>query len=147
MAYIEKEAVAEIRRKIKKEFGKEWKFSVTRSDYSGVRIAIMKAPIDFIACKNFERYTEEEAEWVRKDLLSGKLDVNEFWINENWDGEARKVFLRIKKIVADVAGARYNRNADDPGADYPDYNYFLWMQVGKWDRPCEFPHKEEAEAA
>lgn len=140
MAYMSKETVAEIRKRIRKEFGKEWKFSVTMSDYSGVRIAVMKAPVDFVACKNFEGYDEMEREWVIQELVSGRLDVNEYRIEESWKGEARKAFRKIKKIVAEVAGTRYDRNAGDPGADYPNYNYFLWMQIGKWGKPCEFPH-------
>jgi len=139
MAYIEKEKVAEIRKRIKKEFGKEWKFSVTWADYSGVRIAIMKSPLNFIALKNFEGYDEIEKEWICRELLEGKLEINEYRIDENWKGEARAVLRKIKKIVDEVAGGRYNRNADDPGADYPDYNYFLWIQIGKWNKPCEFP--------
>ena len=150
MAYMSKEEVAEIRKRIKKEFGKEWKFSVTMADHSGVRVAVMKAPIDFIALKNFERYDEVEKEWVIRELVSGRLDVNEYRIDESWRGEARKAFKKIKKITAEVAGTRYDRNAGDPGADYPNYNYFLWIQIGKWNNPCQFPHivtKYDREAA
>ena len=46
MAYIEKERVAEIRVELKKLFP-QFKFSVTRQNYSSVNIKIMKGDIDF----------------------------------------------------------------------------------------------------
>ncbi len=47
MAYLKTEEVAVIRQMLKAEFP-SWKFSVVRDDnYSGVRIAILEAPIDF----------------------------------------------------------------------------------------------------
>ena len=47
MAYIGAEDVKAIREALKKEFGKDFKFSVTRDHYSGVRIAIMSGVANF----------------------------------------------------------------------------------------------------
>ncbi|NPA75996.1 MAG: hypothetical protein GXO25_07965 [Euryarchaeota archaeon] len=148
MAYIEKEKVAEIRKRIKAAFNKEWKFSIVRDDYSGIRVAVMKAPIDFRKDYIFKHFEgDQERETVFKRLNEGKFEVNEFYINERWSGAARRAFNKIISIIYEVAGVPVNRNADDPGADYPDYNFFIWLQIGKWDKPCEFPRDAQSAAA
>ena len=47
MAYIDTKDVKAIREALKAEFGKDFKFSVTRDHYSGVRIAIMSGVANF----------------------------------------------------------------------------------------------------
>jgi hypothetical protein len=148
MAYLEKEKVAEIRKRIKAAFNKEWKFSVTRDDYSGVRVAIMRAPIDFRKDYVFKHFADENDRKVILDRLdNGKLEVNEFYVDEQWTGAAQRAFNKILSIIYEVAGVPVNRNADDPGADYPNYDFFIYVQIGKWDKPCEFPRLDQSAAA
>ena len=47
MAYIDTKDVKAIREALKAEFGKDFKFSVTREHYSSVRISIMRGVENF----------------------------------------------------------------------------------------------------
>lgn len=49
MAYIETEKVKQIREEIKKAFPSKqgWKFSIKKEHYTGVRIVVLKAPVNF----------------------------------------------------------------------------------------------------
>lgn len=136
MAYIEKERVAEIRAELKKLFP-TFKFSVTRQDYSTVSVKIMKGDIDFfddaMRPDGLDHWgeTRKLSDYAKKE---GHTTVNEFHIEGNWEGEARKMLLTIKEIVCK---GNYNRNAGDMGADYADWNFFTRISVGSYDKPYE----------
>jgi hypothetical protein len=113
MAYIEKEAVANIRKAIKKAFPKSWKFSVTRNHCSEVIIALMEGPMELV-----ETYQQ----------------LNHYH-SHFYEGEIRSMINKVVSIVNDVHEPVVDRNAGDMGADYGNNNYFLSVHVGKWDRP------------
>lgn len=136
MAYIEKERVAEIRVELKKLFP-QFKFSVTRQNYSSIVIKIMKGDIDFFndAMRpdgtNHYGDSRKLSDYAKQ---KGHTSVNEYYIKENWCGEAQKMLSKIRDIACK---GNYNRNAGDMGADYPDWNFFVHISVGSYDKPYE----------
>lgn len=119
MAYLEKEKVAEIRKIIRSTFpSKEgWKISVSREDYSGINVNVMRSPLRF---------------------SSNNKPINDFYTDQLENEHERAVFGIMNKIITRVTGGCYNRNAGDPSADYADFNYFKHFRIGKWDKNCEF---------
>jgi hypothetical protein len=111
MAYISTADVKLIRDRIKWEFP-NIKFSIVRQHASTVNITAVKGNIDF--------------------PMDG-CDLNSFY-PENYSPE---VTSYIKKIVEIVEGVKenYDSNAGDLGADYPNYNYFYNLKVGRYDCP------------
>ena len=151
MAYMSKEEVKQVRENLKKTFGKRFKFSVTRYDYSGVNVKIMEGDIEdwskYLRLKNEDLMGENEKQAQRyytDEVKKGYFDINHYWISETWKGEAEEIFLKIWECCQ-VGGGHYNRNADDPAADYADFTYFVNMGVGKWNKP--YVCKEEKRAA
>jgi len=120
MAYISTEDVKEIRARIRKQFPSKdgWKISVRRENGTSVNVDILTAPIDFSI--DGERYYQ----------------VNDFYIEEHYRDypEIKEVLFFIKNTITDVK-ENWNRNANDPYADYADYNYFIHISVGQWDKP------------
>ena len=119
MAYISTENVKAIRTEIKKVFPakKGWKFSITKEHHSGVHVNIMESKVNL------------------DPEHKGNYGVNEYYIDDIYkDNEVlRYVFNRIDEIINNVKQCK-NRNASDPFADYPDYNFFYYIAVGKWDK-------------
>ena len=132
MAYMSSETVKEIRKMVKAEFPARdgWKFSITNRDNSGVAIAVMQSPFDFM-----EYLTEDAAVHYQVGLEMGYVQVNEFNIPDTWKGSARYLFTRLLEIVELVAGKNEDRNAGDVYADYSNWNYYVWLSIGKWDKP------------
>lgn len=126
MPYITTERVAEIRAELKKEFP-EYKFSITREDHSGIQIAIMEAPVDFTPiCRHGEGY----------------IQVNHFHIENNYreQPEIKDPLLKIYNIAN--AG---NRTLVEDG-DYGSVPcFYVWLHIGKWDKPFKFVPKEVKE--
>lgn len=60
--------------------------------------------------------------------------INEFWIKDSWCGAAQKMLLQVKEIACK---GNYDRNAGDMGADYADWNFFVRISVGSYDKPYE----------
>lgn len=121
MAYLETDKVKEIRKQINETFKKDgFKFSVTRSNYSGVNINLMVSPLD---------------------LGTVNESLNDFFIHEHENENVRNIFGICKKIITRVCGENYNRNAGDLCADYADYNYFKNFRIGKWDQDCKITTK------
>lgn len=118
MAYMSKEEIKEIRNLIKQNFPKEYKFSITSYHYSGVNIALIKSPIKYDSA-----YTQ----------------VNEYHLDSQFkdNTELLNLFKKIL-IITNRVKPNYNRNANDPGADYSDYNYFLNLSIGKYDQAYSY---------
>lgn len=137
MAYIEKERVAEIRAELKKLFP-TFKFSVTRQNYSSINIKIIRGDIDFF---NDDMRADGTTHFGESRKLSdytkanGHTSVNEYYIKENWVGEAQKMLSQIRDIACE---GNFNRNAGDMGADYPDWNFFVHISIGSYDKPYQF---------
>jgi len=108
MPYISTERVKEIREQLKKAFP-GWKFSVTRQHHIEVSVAIMSAPLDF--GKEYQQ-------------------VNQYYINEHYQGEIRDSLLEINDIMEASNGTLV------VDADYGSVpNYYTSLSIGQWDKP------------
>jgi len=120
MAYISAEDVKSIRTEIRKQYpSKEgWKFSVRKLHSSEISVSILTAPINL------------DPKGIGHD------SVNDFYIAETYKDspEIRDVLLNIKNIIETVK-VNYDSNANDPYADYANYNYFIDISIGEWDKP------------
>ena len=112
MAYISKQDVQEIRRRMKLLFPKDWKFSITRSHSDSINITLMEGPIQI------------EGDYLQ--LNDMRPDIHDDTIKEYVE--------LLNEIVEDVK-ANYDSNAGDMGADYPAWNYHKNYAIGKWDKP------------
>lgn len=114
MPYITNEEMTEKRNAIKKAFP-NWKFSITRHNYSTIVVDILQAPIDLVN-------------------NSGNRNVNCFYIKETFTGEAKEALLKIHDIAANGKRAlTYDQDYGSVPTFYTDIN------IGKWDKP--FIHK------
>jgi len=124
MAYITTEEVKAIRQALKAEFGKTFKFSVTKQNYSQVTVSVMASPLAF---------TEQ---------LNGRdnAEINHYWIedNEKLSSEEKKVAEKINQIIltapAKLTGEAFRDNSDSM-TDYCDVSYYFHISLGKWDKP------------
>lgn len=112
-----KEIAKEIRKHLKAVFGKGWKFSVVRdsggSYTASITVSIMQAPVEI--------RTVEDAYMQ----LNHYYPENETRLTES----GRAVFNLVTAI------ARYRHwDKSDPMVDYFNTNYYLHVQLGKWDR-------------
>lgn len=106
MGYITKERVSEIRETLKKEFPKT-KFSITRENYSGVKIAIMESDIDFN-----EKYRQ----------------VNNYHLSSNYSGDQLMMLEKINQVAND--GVSFHETGDYGSQP----SHYVWISIGKWDK-------------
>lgn len=106
--------VAEIRAEIKAMFP-EIKFSISKDNYNGVMIKIMKAPASYNLNPDNEEY----------------YDVNEYRLDEWYSGKAQEVFKAIYAIAS----------KDVVHYDTADYgrqpSFYISIGVGRFDKPFQ----------
>lgn len=115
MAYLSKEETKIIREKIKNQFGKDFKFSITNSHFTSINVNLMSSPIDF---------------------PKENIQINHYRIEESLKETPNmaEVFKKIFEIITSTKDY-YDRNAGDPFADYGDQTFFINLSIGKWDKP------------
>lgn len=112
-----KEIASIVREKIKEEL-KDVKFSVSKESYSGgssITVALMEAPFD-VLLGEAQKYVQ----------------VNQFYIND--DKRLTDIAKTTLSKAYDIANS-YNYDDSDPMTDYFNNNFFIHLQVGKWDKP------------
>ncbi|MBS9775730.1 MAG: hypothetical protein KGV57_01400 [Fusobacterium sp.] len=121
MAYLSKDEVKVRREKIKKLFPvkKGWKFSITRDHFSGIKLAILQAPTNFL-----------------KDTEQGYLSINECYIDENFPKEQAKVLNQMYAVLN-----QGNYNNSDPMTDYFNVGFYVSMSIGKWNQNFVYVEK------
>lgn len=134
MAYIDTKDVKAIREALKAEFGKDFKFSVTRDHYSGVRIAIMSGVANFYdgSMDTTDKYSG------RVNTFDGYTQLNHYHLH--FYGEHEALFQKISDIAhtaPGLAGGKSYYCNDDAQSDYFDRAYYVSIHVGKWDKPYE----------
>ena len=134
MAYIGAEDVKAIREALKKEFGKDFKFSVTRDNHSGVRIAIMSGVANFYdgELDSTDKYNG------RVNKFNGYTQLNHYHLH--FYGAYEELFTKISEIAhtaPGLAGGKTYYCNDDTQTDYFDRAYYVSIHVGKWDKPYE----------
>lgn len=123
MAYKNRtERVAEIREELKREFP-DFKFSIRKDGYNGVRIAILSAPINLL---------EGEPEGTKY------VDVNHYYIDEHFK-DVPAVRDVLKKIYGIASRGVTYRETGDYGTQ-PDF--YVYIKIGDSDKPFEFIPKK-----
>jgi hypothetical protein len=112
MAYVNKEQMKAVRAGIKKEFGKDYKFSVVCRHYSSIDVSLMEGT---------------------EDLKETYQQLNQFY-PKNYNEYLQDVVNRVNKVILDVCGNSTGED-HDPMTDYFANNYYQSIQVGKWNRP------------
>lgn len=117
MGYISTEQVKAIREEVKKVLTAKdgFKFSISREHYYGVRIVLLQTPLEM-------------------DVKT--RDINHYYLDRIECKNTRLVFELVQKAITRVMGENVNRNANDPGADYCDYDFYQTLKVGEWNKPC-----------
>ena len=134
MAYIDTKDVKAIREALKAEFGKDFKFSVTRDHYSGVRIAIMSGVANFYdgELDTTDKYSGRVYEF------DGYAQINHYHLH--YYGAYQTLLEKISEIAhtaPGLAGGKKYFCEDDVMSDYFSRAYYVSINVGKWDKPYE----------
>lgn len=133
MAYMNQEKKAQIAALIKpllKEYGLKGTLSV--HNYSSINLNIKAGNIDFIGNANavIEKNVNNHTPY---DKIKKYLDVNVYWVADNYTGVAKEFLL---KAVKALQGANYYDNSDAM-TDYFDTAYYYGIKIGNWDKPYE----------
>ena len=133
MAYVSQEKKAEIAPVIKALLKKyNLKGSLSVNNHSTLVLTVKSGAIDFIKNHNAKasqhpRYYEEQVYQPVKD----SIDVNTYWINDNYTGKAKEFLNAAKKALE---GPGFFNN-DDSQSDYFHRSHYIDISVGKWNKP------------
>ena len=121
MAFISKEdknTKAVLLRALGKKYG--IKLSVARHNYSTIVLNIYSGKIDFMN------------EYNLKDD-SGYIQVNDYRIDHNFHGVSQEFLLAAHTILNDG-----NHNNSDIMTDYFDVGFYIYINIGKFNKPYEY---------
>jgi hypothetical protein len=125
---LSKKDIAKIMREYVKNVYPTWKFSIRMDGYNSIHISVMEAPIDL--------FTSEG----REGLYNGKAheQINHYYI----DGDSR-ITDYCKMVLKDIYSmlSSYNFDDSDSSIDYFHTNFYITLQIGKWNRPFEVVEK------
>ena len=146
--YSTKDITKYVRQRLRAEF-KDLKFSVRCEYYSmgsSMHITILESKkVRFV--KKYEEITDSEvlsmmsarndteAEVrgrIKKLQDTNNYQVNQYHIETDWQftEEGKKVLKRVLEIAN-----KYNHDNSDIQSDYFDVNYYLHINLGRWDKP------------
>jgi len=131
MAYMDQSKKAELAPAIKNVLKKyKMKASLAVRNYSTLVCNIKSGPIDIIG--NMVDLAIKRPDSFSSRTLSAPtyIQVNEFWIQNHYTGEALK-FLTELKDAMNVG----NYDRSDMQSDYFDVGFYIDINVGNWDKP------------
>jgi hypothetical protein len=138
MAYMSQEKKARIAPVVKAILKKyHVKGSLAVRNHSTLVLNIKSGTIDFIENfietdkkKPYAKYmSEDQVAYIRKNR---SLDVNPFWFQEHFSGQALKFLDEIFRAMN--AG---NHDRSDAMTDYFDVGWYVDVNIGRWDKPYE----------
>jgi hypothetical protein len=143
MAYMDKTRKAVIAAALKPVLA-HWGItgSLSVRNHQVIVLTITAGPIDFvenwIACSGqqglFTISEERRSEQHRLVRERCHIDVNPFYLDQHWSGDALE-FLKAAKTALKAAGW-YDRS--DPHTDYFDTAYYIDIRIGRWDKPYRY---------
>jgi hypothetical protein len=134
MAYMSQEKKQKLAPKITtilKKYGVKGSLSVYH--HSTLRLTLKSGKIDFIA--NSNRVCGSSHYQVANGFVpntSGSCDVNPYWFQEHYDGQALKF---LKDVLEAMNEGNHNRS--DIQSDYFDVGWYVDVKIGKWNMPYE----------
>jgi hypothetical protein len=133
MAYITAEDVKAIRNELKARYPK-FKFGCKKGAGSlSVDVTIKQGPVDFIENYLTGATPGTNVDYIRK---SGSLQVNPYWLDSTYSGEALTILEDIVTIVK-TAPARGWYDRSDAMTDYFDTAYYFHISIGEWNKPYQ----------
>lgn len=121
MAYVSQEMKAKLAPAVKDVLKKyNLKGSLAVNNHSTLALTITGGKLNF-----FEDYAG------RDEADRGYIQVNHYWIQNNFNGEAAAC---LTELVDAMKGPDFFDNSD-PQADYFNVSHYLNIQIGKWNRP------------
>ncbi len=136
MAYVSQDLKAKLAPAIKavlKKYGIKGTLAVRT--HSTLQLNIKSGKIDFIEnylstdkrSPSAKKLSADQIAYVRKN---GTLDVNPYWYQEHFSGNA-------KKFLTEVIGAMKTGNWDnsDIQTDYFDVGWYIDVNIGNWKKP------------
>lgn len=132
MNQAKKKIIAELVKPILKKYNLKGSLSVKH--YSSIVLTLKSGKIDFI--KNYNDNAIEKnqsiSEWQRKkdSIDVNYMQVNEFYINENYTGIAREALSALKFALQGADW--YDKSSIQE--DYFDIAYYIDINIGKYDQ-------------
>lgn len=112
MAYMSQEKKAQLAPGIKAVLKKyNMKASISVRHHTGLVVSIKSGPLF-------------------KDQNNAYKEVNEFYINEHYEGKEKDFLLELKAAMS--VG---NYDNSDPMTDYFSVGWYIYIHIGRWDKP------------
>ena len=137
MAYMNQETKAKIVEAVKpilKKYGIKASFGVRH--HSTIVVNIKSGRIDFIG--NFIETIRSKPGPESRRTLSNRvtkdqcLDVNQYWLTEQFNGKALECLEEIFKAIK-TAGNWFDKS--DAQTDYFNTAFYMDVNIGKWNQP------------
>lgn len=131
--------IAKIVRKFLKDNLKKYKFSVTTEMFSGgsaLNVSLMSAPMKVFVDFLDENKVYKDFEYQKLRLKSyhekNYMQINDFYIKEDnfLTAKCKVIFMKVFKFVNS-----FNYDDSDSQIDYFDTNFYVHLNVGKYDKP------------
>ena len=132
MAYVSQERKSEIAPKVKavlKKYGVKGTLSVRH--HSTLVLTLKSGKIDFIA--NSNRVCGSNHYQVSRGFkanTTGYDTINPYWFQDHYDGKAKAFLTEVFAALN-----RGNHDNSDIQTDYFDVGWYVYVKIGKWDKP------------
>ena len=120
MAYMNQENKKRLATLAKAVLPSDWKVSFSVKHNSGITATISKAPASVMA--DYISNTEYK-----------RPQVNIYHLEKSWKGETLKTLEKLNQALHTG-----NHNRSDIQSDYFDVGWYVDIEFGKWNKPCEF---------
>ena len=125
MAYMNQERKAKIAPVVKAICTKYGvKASLAVNNYSTLVLNIKSGKIDFF--NNYNRIVGDHRDYLAKD----SMQVNTYWYQNHFDGEAKKFLSEVIEAMNDG-----NHDNSDIQIDYFDVGWYVNVNIGQWNKP------------
>lgn len=125
MAYMSQEKKRAIAAALKKVVPKDWKYSLAVRNHSTLVMTISSAPVNliptyFVDPEGLEKVPRTEAH------------VNLHWL-ETVYADSPEVLEQMQQIKAVLNDGNWNKS--DLQADYHNVGWYVYLYVGRWNKP------------
>lgn len=138
MAYMNQEKKAKIAAQLKKVVPAGWKYSLAVEHRSGIRMTISQAPVDLLG-QIRECILQNSPEPSLWRVQSGYYELNNYWFKSQLEGHPH--LEDFKAIMAALNIDNHNRS--DIQSDYFDIGHYVYLTVGKYNKPFVCTAQEE----
>lgn len=139
MAYMNQQRKALIAADLKKVIPAGWKYSLAVEHHSTIVLTISEAPVDILEdVFQMVRLEHQDNPFSREFQRPTYWGVNSYYID-------RQFLLyrdQFKAIVAAMNEGNHDRS--DVMSDYFDVNWYIEIQIGRWNKPFSFAPKTES---